>query len=592
MFTLDTESGFRDVVFVTASYGLGENVVQGSVDPDEYLVFKPLLRDPGLVPIIGRRCGGKERKLVYAEGEGATTVNLETSAEERRALVLGDAEILQLARWACAIEAHYGTPMDIEWARDGRSGELFIVQARPETVHARADTAVLRSYAIADQGPELARGLAIGDAAVTGTVCRIDHPGEIGRFVEGAVLVAKTTSPDWVPIMKRARAIVTDHGGRTSHAAIVSRELGVPAVIGTGDGTRVLADGAEVTVSCAGGAEGVIYAGAASIRVEELSLAELPATRTRIMLNLADPEAALRWWRLPADGVGLARMEFVIDHAIRVHPMALVKFDELEDAGAKAEIARLTAGYPERTHYFVERLALGLARIAAVQYPNPVIVRLSDFKTNEYAHLLGGAQFEPREENPMLGFRGASRYYSPRYREGFALECRALRKLREEMGFDNVVVMVPFCRTPEEADRVLEVMAEQGLKRGERGLQVYVMGEIPSNVVLAAEFARRFDGFSIGSNDLTQLTLGVERDSELLAELFSEQDAAVQWMIRTLIRDAHAAGAKVGLCGQAPSDHPEFAGFLVECGIDSISVTPDRFAAVKRHVAAAEERRR
>ncbi|MFZ5653279.1 MAG: phosphoenolpyruvate synthase [Pseudomonadota bacterium] len=592
MFSLDTETGCDRVVVINAAHGLGENVVQGSVDPDEYLVFKPLLRDPGLVPIIGRRCGGKERKLVYAEGEGATTVNLETSAEERRALVLGDAEILQLARWACAIEAHYGTPMDIEWARDGRSGELFIVQARPETVHARADTAVLRSYAIADQGPELARGLAIGDAAVTGTVCRIDHPGEIGRFVEGAVLVAKTTSPDWVPIMKRARAIVTDHGGRTSHAAIVSRELGVPAVIGTGDGTRVLADGAEVTVSCAGGAEGVIYAGAASIRVEELSLAELPATRTRIMLNLADPEAALRWWRLPADGVGLARMEFVIDHAIRVHPMALVKFDELEDAGAKAEIARLTAGYPERTHYFVERLALGLARIAAVQYPNPVIVRLSDFKTNEYAHLLGGAQFEPREENPMLGFRGASRYYSPRYREGFALECRALRKLREEMGFDNVVVMVPFCRTPEEADRVLEVMAEQGLKRGERGLQVYVMGEIPSNVVLAAEFARRFDGFSIGSNDLTQLTLGVERDSELLAELFSEQDAAVQWMIRTLIRDAHAAGAKVGLCGQAPSDHPEFAGFLVECGIDSISVTPDRFAAVKRHVAAAEERRR
>ena len=588
MFTLDTETGCDRVVVINAAYGLGENVVQGAVDPDEYQVFKPLLADPALVPIIERRCGGKERKMVYAEGDGATTVNVAVEAAERRAWVLADADILQLARWACAIEAHYGTPMDIEWARDGRSGALFIVQARPETVHSRAGAAVLRSYSVGVHGEELARGLAIGDAAVTGTLCRIDDPSDIDRFVEGAILVASTTSPDWVPIMKRARAIVTDHGGRTSHAAIVSRELGVPAVIGTGNGTRVLADGAEVTVSCAEGAEGVIYAGAADIQVEELSLAELPATRTRIMLNLADPEAAFRWWRLPADGVGLARMEFVIDHAIKVHPMALVKFDELEDADARAEIERLTAGYPERTQYFVERLALGLARIAAVQYPNPVIVRLSDFKTNEYAHLLGGAQFELHEENPMLGFRGASRYYSPRYRAGFALECRALRKLREEMGFDNVVIMVPFCRTPEEADRVLAVMAEQGLERGARGLQVYVMGEIPSNVVLAAEFARRFDGFSIGSNDLTQLTLGVERDSELLAELFSEQDAAVQWMIRTLIRDAHAGGAKVGLCGQAPSDHPEFAEFLVGCGIDSISVTPDRFAAVKRHVAAAE----
>jgi len=588
MFSLDTETGCDRVVVINAAHGLGENVVQGAVDPDEYLVFKPLLADPALVPIIDQRCGGKAQKMIYAEGGGQTTVNVDTSEAERRALVLSDAEVLQLARWACAIEAHYGTPMDIEWARDGRNGELFIVQARPETVHSQAGAEVLRSYSVADRGEELARGLAIGDAAVVGPVCRIDHPGEIDRFVDGAILVARTTSPDWVPIMKRARAIVTDHGGRTSHAAIVSRELGVPAVIGTGNGTRVLVDGAEVTVSCAEGSAGVIYAGAATIRTEELALTELPATRTRIMLNLADPDAAFRWWRLPADGVGLARMEFVIDHAIKVHPMALVKFDELEDAAAKAEIARLTAGYARRTDYFVERLALGLARIAAVQYPNPVIIRLSDFKTNEYAHLLGGAQFEPREENPMLGFRGASRYYSPRYREGFALECRALRRLREEMGFTNVVIMVPFCRTPEEADRVLAVMAENGLVRGERGLEVYVMGEIPSNVVLAGEFAHRFDGFSIGSNDLTQLTLGVERDSELLAELFSEQDAAVQWMIRTLIRDAQASGAKVGLCGQAPSDHPEFARFLVECGIDSISVTPDRFAAVKRHVAAAE----
>lgn len=588
MFTLDTETGCDRVVVINAAYGLGENVVQGDVDPDEYLVFKPLLADAALVPIIEKRCGGKAQKMIYTTAGGRSTLNVHTTEAERAALVLTDAEILQLARWACAIEAHYGTPMDIEWARDGRSGALYIVQARPETVHSQAAAGTLRTYAVADKGEVLARGLAIGQAAVVGRVCRIDDPRDIDRFVDGAILVAETTSPDWVPIMKRAAAIVTNHGGRTSHAAIVSRELGVPAVIGTGSGTRTLVDGAEVTVSCAEGDQGFVYSGRASIRIDELALAELPATRTKVMLNLADPGAALRWWRLPADGVGLARMEFVIDHAIKVHPMALVHFDELTDAAAKAEIAALTQGYAKRTDYFVDRLARGLARIAAVQYPNPVIVRLSDFKTNEYAHLLGGAQFEPREENPMLGFRGASRYYSPRYREGFDLECQALRRLREEMGFTNVVVMVPFCRTPGEADQVLAVMAENGLVRGERGLQVYVMCEIPSNVILAAEFAARFDGFSIGSNDLTQLTLGVERDSELLAPLFSEQDPAVEWMIRTVIRDAHVAGAKVGLCGQAPSDHPEFAQFLVGCGIDSISVTPDCLAAVKRHVAAAE----
>lgn len=588
MFSLDTETGCDRVVVINAAYGLGENVVQGDVDPDEYLVFKPLLADPALVPIIEKRCGGKAQKMIYSSTGGRSTLNVHTTEAERASLVLTDAEILQLARWACAIEAHYGTPMDIEWARDGRNGALFIVQARPETVHSRGGADMLRTYSVAERGEVLARGLAIGEMAVVGRVCRIDDPRDIDRFVDGAILVAETTSPDWVPIMKRAAAIVTNHGGRTSHAAIVSRELGVPAVIGTGDGTRVLADGTEVTVSCAEGDHGFIYRGAARIRVDELALAELPKTRTRVMLNLADPSAALRWWRLPADGVGLARMEFVIDHAIKIHPMALVHFDELTDAAAKARIAELTRGYARRTDYFVDRLALGLGRIAAVQYPNPVIVRLSDFKTNEYANLLGGAQFEPREENPMLGFRGASRYYSPRYREGFALECQALRRLREQMGFTNVVVMVPFCRTPAEADQVLAAMAENGLVQGEHGLQVYVMCEIPSNVILAAEFAQRFDGFSIGSNDLTQLTLGVERDSELLAALFSEQDAAVQWMIRTVIRDAHAAGAKVGLCGQAPSDHPEFAGFLVDCGIDSMSVTPDSFATVKRHVAAAE----
>jgi pyruvate,water dikinase len=388
--------------------------------------------------------------------------------------------------------------------------------------------------------------------------------------------------------MKRAAAIVTDHGGRTSHAAIVSRELGLPAIVGTGNATRVLHDEQAVTVSCAEGDEGFIYEGTADFDSEELDLGNLPATRTKVMLNLANPAAALGWWRLPADGIGLARMEFVVNNHIKIHPMALVHFDTLKDEEARRAIASLTAGYADKTEYFVDRLARGLARIAASQYPAPAIIRMSDFKTNEYAGLVGGAEFEPKEENPMLGFRGASRYYSPRYRDGFALECRAIRRLRQVIGFKNVIVMIPFCRSTKEADRVLEVMAANGLERGVDGLEVYVMCEIPSNVILAKEFAARFDGFSIGSNDLTQLTLGVDRDSEQLAELFDEQDEAVKWMIRNVIAEAHKAGAKVGLCGQAPSNHPEFAEFLVECGIDSISVSPDSFIAVKRHVAAAE----
>jgi pyruvate,water dikinase len=404
--------------------------------------------------------------------------------------------------------------------------------------------------------------------------------------------VTGTTSPDWVPIMKKAAAIVTDRGGRTSHAAIVSRELGVPAIVGTRNATEVLKPEQYVTVSCAEGDVGFVYEGIAEVTIEEIDVASMPATRTKIMLNLANPAAALRWWRLPADGVGLARMEFVIANQVRVHPMALVHFDALTDEKAKTAITELTRGYADRRDYFVDRLARGLSRIAAAFYPHPAIIRMSDFKTNEYANLIGGSEFEPNEENPMLGFRGASRYYAPQYREGFALECEAIRRLREEMGFTNVVVMIPFCRSPREADRVLEVMAENGLKRGEKGLEVYVMCEIPSNVILARAFAKRFDGFSIGSNDLTQLTLGVDRDSELLAGAFDEQDEAVKWMIRTVIEEAHKVGAKVGLCGQAPSNYPEFAEFLVDCGIDSISVTPDSFVAVKQHVAAAERRKR
>jgi pyruvate,water dikinase len=589
MFSIDTETGFDRVVVIDAAWGLGETVVQGVVDPDEYQIFKPLLDDPALVPIIEKKRGEKARKMVYAAAGGEKpTRNVPTSEAERLSFVLEDAEILQLARWACVIERHYGMPMDMEWAKDGQTGALFVVQARPETVQSRKELGTLKSYRVKSKGRTLATGLSIGDAVVAGPVCVVDSPRDIDRFIDGAVLVTGTTDPDWVPIMKRAAAIVTDHGGRTSHAAIVSRELGLPAIVGTGNATHVLHDEQEVTVSCAEGDQGFVYEGIAAFEVEDLALDTIPRTRTKVMLNLANPAAAFRWWRLPADGVGLARMEFVINNAIKIHPMALVQFNDLTDDVAKRTIAELTQAYADKTEYFVDRLARGLARIAAAHFPKPVIVRMSDFKTNEYARLIGGAMFEPAEENPMLGFRGASRYYSPRYREGFALECRAIRRLREDMGFRNVVVMIPFCRSTKEADRVLKVMTETGLERGKNGLEVYVMCEIPSNVVLAKAFAERFDGFSIGSNDLTQLTLGVDRDSAELAELFDEQDEAVKWMIRSVVTEAHRSGAKIGLCGQAPSDHPEFAEFLVECGIDSMSVSPDSFIEVKRRAASAE----
>jgi pyruvate,water dikinase len=587
MFSIDTETGFDKVVIIDAAWGLGENVVQGAVDPDEYQVFKPLLGDAALSPIVEKKRGEKAIKMVYASGDNPTK-NVPTSKAERAAYVLDDKEILGLARWAKTIEEHYGRPMDMEWARDGETGEMFIVQARPETVQSRRDTGSFKSYTISEKGKTLVKGLSVGDAIVAGQVCLIEDVRDIDKFVDGSILVTRMTDPDWVPIMKRAAAIVTDHGGRTSHAAIVSRELGLPAIVGTGDATHVLHGEQEVTVSCAEGDEGFVYEGTAKFEVESLDVANLPATRTKVMLNLANPGAAFRWWRIPADGVGLARMEFVVSNHVRVHPMALVRFDQLKNENAKAEIAALTAGYDDKKEYFVDRLSRGLARIAAALYPKPVIVRMSDFKTNEYAGLIGGAEFEPKEENPMIGFRGASRYYSPLYREGFALECQAIKRMRDQMGFTNVIVMIPFCRSTHEADQVLQVMAENGLKRGVNQLQVYVMCEIPSNVILAKAFAERFDGFSIGSNDLTQLTLGVDRDSGELAGLFDEEDEAVKWMIGSVISAAHRAGAKVGLCGQAPSDHPHFAEFLVECGIDSISVTPDSFIAVKHHVADAE----
>lgn len=592
MFSIDTESGFPGVVVISAAWGLGETVVQGIVDPDSYVVFKAPLDDPMKAPILEKACGAKARKMIYGTGGSARTALVATRRAEREAFVLNDEEILALARWATAIERHYGRPMDMEWGRDGQSGELFVLQARPETVHSTRLSAMLRAWRLKEKASPILTGAAVGEAIAAGPVRVVHDPSGIASFPEGAVLVAEATDPDWVPLMKKAAGIVTDHGGTTSHAAIVSRELGLPAVIGTGRATALLADGQSVTLSCAEGEVGRVYDGTLPFEARDIDLTAIPKTQTAMMLNIATPAAAMRWWRLPAAGVGLARMEFIVSAVVKVHPMALLHFDELEDAAAKREIGRMTRGFPDRASYFVDTLARGVGRIAAPFHPRPVIVRLSDFKSNEYAHLIGGAQFEPVEENPMLGLRGASRYYSDRYREGFALECRAMRMAREKLGLHNIILMVPFCRTPAEADRVLAVMAEHGLVRGRDGLQVFVMCEIPSNVILAEEFAARFDGFSIGSNDLTQLVLGVDRDSTELRSLFDERDPAVKHMIREIIRRAHACGSKVGLCGEAPSNHPEFAAFLVECGIDSISLNPDGFVAATRRVAEAEAARR
>ncbi len=589
MFSIDPETGFPGVVVIDGAWGLGETVVQGSVIPDKMMVFKPALESAGRVPIIEKTLGSKEKKLVYATGGSGRTQTMPTTARERQSFVLTDAETVELARAALVIERHYGRPMDMEWAKDGMTGDLWIVQARPETVQSATAATSMKVYRLKEKKTALLTGAAIGQAITTGAVCHIRSAAEIGRFRPGSILVTEITDPDWGPIMRQASGIITDLGGTTSHAAIVSRELGVPAVVGTRIGTDVLKDGATVTLSCAEGDEGRIYDGALRFETSEVDFATLPATRTAMMVNLASPAAAFRWWRLPARGVGLARMEFIVNNAIKVHPMALVHPEKVDDRDARRQIEALTKGYASPADYFVERLARGVARIAAAYHPHPVIVRLSDFKTNEYANLLGGAGFEPKEENPMLGFRGASRYYNPRYREGFALECRALKMAREDIGLDNIVVMVPFCRTPAEADRVLAVMAENGLRRGEHGLEVYMMCEIPANVILAEEFATRFDGFSIGSNDLTQLVLGIDRDSAELSDLFDERNEAVKWAIREAIRKAHAAGIKVGICGQAPSNYPEFAAFLVGEGIDSISLTPDSFAATIRRVAEVEQ---
>lgn len=581
MFTLDTESGFPRVVTISATWGLGETVVQGTVDPDRITVFKPLLHQ--YRPFIEKVRGSKAQKLVYGR-DGTRTELVQTSEPEREAFALSDDEILQLARWGAVVEQHFGRPMDVEWAKDGHSGEIFMVQARPETVHSAKSSTSVDVYKLQAGGHPVLEGAAIGSSIAAGRACLIKRPEDIDEFKNGSILVAEATNPDWVPIMKRAAGIVTDHGGPTSHAAIVARELCVPAVVGTVNATNIITPGEEITISCAEGSRGAVYSGSLPFACESIDLGALPEPPVAVMVNMANPGTAFDWWRLPARGVGLARMEFIISSVIKVHPMAAAHPERLPQTDAE-QTAKLSASYETPAAYFVDQLALGIAKLACAFHPHAAIVRLSDFKTNEYAGLIGGSAFETTEENPMLGFRGASRYYSERYMDGFALECRALKRVREEMGFTNVIVMVPFCRSPQEADRVLEAMAQNGLKRGDAGLQVYVMCEIPSNVVLADEFAKRFDGFSIGSNDLTQLILGVDRDSAELAQLFDERDEAVKRMIADAIDGAHRGGVKVGICGQAPSTYPEFAKFLVDKRIDSISLNPDSFVKTVRSLA-------
>jgi len=580
MFTIDTESGFRDAVLISAAYGLGENVVQGSVTPDEYTVFKTTLKT-GHRPILQKTVGSKEFKLIYDTGGGKMVKNVPVAPADRAKLALSDDEVLQLARWGCIVEDHYSAkrgapaPMDLEWAKDGNTGELFIVQARPETVQSRKNPDVLETYRLGQRSAVLVSGRSVGEKIATGRVRVIQSAQFIDQFQEGEVLVTDKTDPDWQPIMKKAAAIITNRGGRTCHAAIVSRELGVPAIVGTERGTDALTDGQMVTVSCAEGDAGFVYEGALPFEVEHTDLKALGKPHTKVMMNLANPEEAFSLSFIPNDGVGLARMEFIVSTSIKIHPLALVHFDELADPVAKAEIARLTSGYADKPQFFVDKLAQGVAMLAAAFHPKDVILRLSDFKTNEYANLIGGSAYEPHEENPMIGFRGASRYDHPRYRDGFALECRAVRKVRDEMGLTNLKLMIPFCRTVEEGQRVQAEMARHGLRRGENALEIYVMCEIPSNVILADEFADIFDGFSIGSNDLTQLILGVDRDSEVVAPLFDERNPAVKKMIAQVIATCRARGRKIGICGQAPSDYPDFAQFLVEQGIDSISLNPD-----------------
>ncbi|ACK67230.1 phosphoenolpyruvate synthase [Rippkaea orientalis PCC 8801] len=602
MFSIDTETGFKNAALITAAYGLGENVVQGAVNPDEYYVFKPTLQQ-GYRPILEKRLGTKAIKMIYDVGGTKLTKNVEVEPQEREKYCLSDDEILTLGRWTCIIEDHYSqvrgiyTPMDIEWAKDGLTGDLYIVQARPETVQSQKESNILKTYHLQEHSQVIVTGRSVGAAIGQGTARVILSAAQIDQFKEGEVLITNRTDPDWEPIMKKASAIVTNQGGRTCHAAIIAREMGIPAIVGCGDATDKIKTRQEVTVCCSEGDEGKVYQGLLPFEVKETLLDNLPQTRTQILMNLGNPEQAFSLAEIPAQGVGLARLEFIIANHIKAHPLALIKFDELEDESVKDQISELTQHYDNKPQFFIDKLARGIATIAAAFYPKPVIVRMSDFKSNEYANLLGGSQFEPsednptlgKEENPMLGWRGASRYYDPNYREAFALECAAMKLVRDEMGLVNVIPMIPFCRTPDEGRLVLAEMAKHGLEKGVNGLQVYVMCELPSNVILADEFAEVFDGFSIGSNDLTQLTLGLDRDSALVAHLFDERNEAVKRMVKLAIKTAQEKGRKIGICGQAPSDYPEFAKFLVELGIDSMSLNPDSVLKTLLMVAEVEK---
>jgi pyruvate,water dikinase len=593
MFSIDTETGFKNAAFITGSYGLGENVVQGAVNPDEFFVFKPTLQE-SYRPILAKRLGTKEVKMVYDLGGGKQTKNEPVSQSERRKFSITDDEVLTLAKWSCIIEDHYSqkrgqfTPMDIEWAKDGQTGQLFIVQARPETVQSQKSGSILKDYKLKGTSNLLVSGRAVGEMIGQGQARVILDVHKIDEFKAGEVLVTNKTDPDWEPIMKKASAIVTNQGGRTCHAAIIAREMGIPAIVGCGNATGILKTGQDITVSCSEGEEGKVYEGLVPFEIQETELDNLPRTRTQILMNVGNPEEAFKLSSIPCDGVGLARLEFIIANHIKAHPLALMKFDELEDESVKRQIAELTKGYEEKSDFFIDKLAQGVATIAAAFYPNPVVVRMSDFKSNEYANLLGGSGFEPKEENPMIGWRGASRYYDEKYREAYGLECKAIKRVRDEMGLTNVIPMIPFCRTPYEGRCVLEEMAKHGLKRGENGLQVYVMCEIPSNVILADQYSEIFDGFSIGSNDLTQLTLGLDRDSALVAHIFDERNDAVKDMVRMVIEKAKKNNRKIGICGQAPSDYPEFARFLVELGIDSISLNPDSVLKTLLDIAKLE----
>ncbi len=594
MFTLDTESGFREAVVINGAWGLGEAVVQGMATPDEWIIFKPTLK-LGFRPIVTRKLGVKEVKMVFAD-DGSGTVVRPVVDTQRKRLCLAGFEVLQLAQWACAIEDHYSKlagkhqPMDIEWAKDGITGELFILQARPETVHAQNTDNFIETYELTgSHGAPLASGVAVGQKIGQGKAHVLLDASKLNTFKEGEILVTTMTDPAWEPIMKRASAIVTERGGRTCHSAIISRELGIPCIVGTGDATEKVKNGSEITVSCAEGDVGNIYYGNVDFEVQRLKITDTARPRTQIMMNVGDPDHAFKVSRLPNDGVGLARLEFIINNHIGIHPMALVNYPNLKDRETVDIIAeRIQEEDPKE--FFVRSLAEGVARIAAAFYPKPVIVRMSDFKSNEYAMLVGGKEFEPIEENPMIGFRGASRYYDDRYKAGFKLECLALQRAREDMGLTNITPMIPFCRTVEEGEKVIALMAEHGLVQGENGLEIYAMCELPANVVFADEFLKVFDGYSIGSNDLTQLALGLDRDSEMVAHLFDERNGAVEKMVAMAIDAAKRAGKKIGICGQAPSDYPEFADFLVERGINSISLNPDTVIQTTQHILETESR--